>query len=416
MLAIGHTIALVIEKPAVGGRMIARVDGQVVLVSGAIPGERVVARVAQVSKGVAYADTISVEERSPDRRDAETDPRCGGAVYSHITYERQLAIKREVIADALTRIGRLAAPALSVAPSSEAGYRMRARLHVRNRRIGFFREATHDICEVGLTRQLLPDTCAVIDRLAATMKSLGIDAVREMDLTENVDASHRVVALETAIPIDPRSIDRLAATDGVTGFVSSAGVHGQPYVIDSVDVAGTRVALRRHVLAFFQGNRYLLNTFVARVLAPVRADRPLVDLYAGVGLFAVTAAAARGLSVTAVEGERHAAADLASNARGHAVRVVHDSVEAYTSGAVPGDCATIIVDPPRTGLSREALDGVVRLAAERIVYVSCDVATLARDARRLVEGGYTITAADAFDLFPNTPHVEALLVFDRTAD
>src|SRR5262249_14134636 len=155
--------------------------------------------------------------KSPDRREAGGDPQCGGALYRHIAYPRQLTIKRDVIVDAFTRIGRLEPPSgPNVAPSPEQGYRMRARLHVRGRRVGFFREATHDLCDVRATGQLLPSTCDAIERLTATMRSLGIDAVRELELAENVDASHRVVALDTAGPIDPRAIDRLASTDGLT--------------------------------------------------------------------------------------------------------------------------------------------------------------------------------------------------------
>src|SRR5262245_35514593 len=103
MLEAGQTVSLSVEKPAVGGAMIARLDGRVVLVSGAIPGERVTARLDEIGKGVAYATTIAVEEASPDRRDPCTDIRCGGSLYAHVAYERQLAIKSQVIADALAR-------------------------------------------------------------------------------------------------------------------------------------------------------------------------------------------------------------------------------------------------------------------------------------------------------------------------
>jgi 23S rRNA (uracil1939-C5)-methyltransferase len=143
----------------------------------------------------------------------------------------------------------------------------------------------------------------------------------------------------------------------------------------------------------------------------------LLDLYAGVGLFAVSAAAARGVEVTAVEGDRVAAADLASNAASAAgpVEAVHQSVEDFVTTRARGEPpAAVIADPPRTGMSREALDGIVAHRPARAIYVSCDVATLARDARRLVDAGYAISGIDAFDLFPNTPHVETVVVFDRS--
>src|SRR5262245_61373429 len=124
MLETGQLLPLAVEKPAVGGPMIARVDGQVVLVTGAIPGERVLARVDRVGKGVAYATTVSIDEPSPDRREAFTDPLCGGSLYAHVEYRRQLAIKSQIIADAFTRIGHLELPStVRVQPSPESGYR-----------------------------------------------------------------------------------------------------------------------------------------------------------------------------------------------------------------------------------------------------------------------------------------------------
>jgi tRNA/tmRNA/rRNA uracil-C5-methylase (TrmA/RlmC/RlmD family) len=175
----GDSVSLTIEKPAAGGRMIARLDGQIVLVGGAIPGERVTARVERVGKGVVYAATTSVEEASPDRRPVRGDPECGGCLYAHVSYQRQLALKSDVIADAFARIAKLPlAQPVHVEPSPEDGYRMRARLHMRGQRYGFFREGTHDLCDARATRQLLPATFDVLDRLAAAITSLGLD-VRE---------------------------------------------------------------------------------------------------------------------------------------------------------------------------------------------------------------------------------------------
>ncbi len=428
MTAVGEVLPLVIEKPAAGGRMIARAGGQVVLVSGAIPGERVMAVVERVSKGLAYAAVVDVVEPSPDRRRDASDPRCGGCLYRHIDYPRQLQLKSLVIADAFARIGRLELPAPpAVAASPETGYRMRARLHVRGRHVGFFREGTHEVCDARQTRQLLPATFDVLDRLAAAMRSLAVEAVGEIEVSENVDASDRVVHLESgrgaglALELPPAVLDRLAATEGLTGLSTAHGTRGSVYVTDAVTVGDhPPVPFRRHVLAFFQANRYLLNQLVAHVVEQVPSGSDVVDLYAGVGLFAVAAAVARQAQVTAVEGERMAAADLAANAvvtRG-AVVPVHRSVEEFLGPVSrvrhePDRRRALIVDPPRTGMSREALSGVIQSGARRIVYVSCDTATLARDSRRLVDAGYTIGAPDAFDLFPNTPHVETVVVFDR---
>ena len=407
MKHLGDSLTLTIEKPAAGGRMIARLDGQIVLVGGAIPGERVTARVERVGKGVLYAATESVEQASPDRRPVTSDPECGGCLYAHVNYDRQLALKSEVIADAFVRIGKLPLPErVAVTPSPEEGYRMRARLHMRGARYGFFREGTHDICDARATKQLLPATCDVLDRLSAAIRSLGLD-VREIELSENADASNRAMSLETSAAIDVQSSRRLAETEGLTGFGSDA------MVTEKVTVGGADISLRRSVLAFFQGNRYLLGTLVNHVVEQVPRGATLVDLYAGAGLFAIGAAAAREARVRAVEGDRVSAADLIANAGAYeTVEAMRQPVETFLAAA-PKPPDVLIVDPPRTGMSREALDGVIRLRAPKVIYVSCDVATLARDARRLVDAGYRIEQAGAFDLFPNTPHVETVVILEN---
>src|SRR5262245_13680002 len=122
MLSVDDTLSLRIEKPAAGGRMIARAEGRIVLVDGAIPGEQARIRITHIGKGVAYGAAIAIEEASADRRDPTSDPACGGCLYGHIAYERQLQIKSEVIRDALTRIGRLTWDApIVVAPSRVEG-------------------------------------------------------------------------------------------------------------------------------------------------------------------------------------------------------------------------------------------------------------------------------------------------------
>src|SRR5205085_6421732 len=131
------------------------------------------------------------------RRDVDSDPECGGCLYAHVRYDRQLTLKSDVIADAFARIGKLPlGGTVRVTASPEDGYRMRARLHMRGGRYGFFREGTHDLCDARTTKQLLPATSDVLDSLVAAIKSLGLD-VREIELSENVDATHRAVSLET---------------------------------------------------------------------------------------------------------------------------------------------------------------------------------------------------------------------------
>ena len=420
----GDVLTLAIEKPAAGGRMLARHDGQVALVAGAIPGERVTARIEQVRGGVLFARVEHIDQASPDRRSGEVDPGCGGSVYAHIAYDRQLALKKEIVLDAFQRIGKLLVECpIGTHASPEQGYRMRARLHVHGHRIGFYREATHDLCDPATSRQLLDSTLQVI---AAVSKALGdgkIESGASLDLSENVDASERAILLDLRADARERGRwDRLLGVAGATGVAVARGGRlvaggGDPVVHDVVgagSAANASVRLGRHVGAFFQGNRYLLQTLVNRVLTFV-PDGPLCDLYAGSGLFGVTYAATGRGEVDAVESDALAADDLRVNATPYAqsVRVHRAPVERFLAARGTLDGRTVIMDPPRTGLSPESCELVAASGARRVIYVSCDPATLARDARRLTSGGYRLSALDVFDLFPATPHVETLGVFDR---
>lgn len=429
-LAEGQQVELTIEKPASGGRMIARHLGQVVLVRGAIPGERVRAWIERAETRMAYAVTREVLEPSPDRRDAGGDPLCGGALYSHIAYDRQLAIKSDVIRDAFARLGQYPIDQpIDVAGSPEEGYRMRARFHVHGARAGFYREGTHQLCDAAATKQLSGGAVAAAAGLAAALdRDLPGTAV-SISLAENIAGDQRVAHVE----LEPRArvaVDTLsrAATDAGLAGISARDMEtgkplhaGNPVVTDPLSaVAGEHAGsgtLQRHAESFFQGNRFLLPALVAAVAEAAPDAGEVLDLYAGVGLFSVALAALGRLEVTAVEGDRASGADLRENARSQSPRLVTHvaRVEDYLARRRAEAPTTLIVDPPRTGLSKDATAGILRLAARRIVYVSCDPPTLARDARRLLDAGYTLHSVRAFDLFPNTPHVETLGIFTRQA-
>ena len=404
--------------------MISRHDGQVILVQGAIPGERVVAAVERVERQVAFASTVEVLEASADRNEPAGDLACGGCLYAHIDYQRQLTLKAEVIRDAFTRLGRLPIAAPAVASSPSRGYRMRARMRVRGDRVGFFREGTHDLCDPKITGQL---TEAAVDAAAACAESLSRSgtSLAAIELTENIAADQRAAYLTVTGDSSPdhEALDQALTASGLTGITclgakGTSRTAGVPVVSDPLSVLTSGAvqsgSLQRHAESFFQANRFLLPALVHAVLDAVPSDGTVLDLYAGVGLFSVSLAALDRRGITAVEGDRTSGRDLRHNAGPYStvLRVQVESVEDYLARR-PGRVETIVVDPPRTGISREAMSAVVRAGASRIVYVSCDPATMARDARRLIDGGYELTSLTAFDLFPNTPHVEALGVFAR---
>jgi 23S rRNA (uracil1939-C5)-methyltransferase len=397
--------------------MLGRHEGQVVLVAGAIPGERVRARVERVSKQLAFAATTEVLDSSHDRRGVDVDWACGGSLYAHIAYPRQLSLKSEIIADSFMRIAKIALSAsVPVLQSDERGYRMRARLHTGNGALGFFREGSHALCDAAATGQLRPDTIEAVHRLEQALRSAGIAGVVACETAENVSATERAVLLEMESGSEtPFSVDPIA---GVSGLLFSdhhsprlAVAYGSPYVTDQISLFGTAATLVHHVQSFFQANRYLLTELVRRVLAHVPAGT-VTDLYAGVGLFAVSLAARGNADIVAVEGDRSSARDLEANAApfGRAIAVIQESVERYLQSRSVRPSETVLLDPPRTGVSSAAMSGILKMRPSRLVYLSCDPATLARDVKRFTQAGYSIDHIEAFDLFPNTAHVETLVV------
>jgi 23S rRNA (uracil1939-C5)-methyltransferase len=426
----GARLTVRIEKPAAGGRMIARHDGCVLLVGHAIPGEVAEVQVERVQRGTVWAAVTRILEASPDRiavddGQAARAP-CGGQVFAHIRYARQLELKRDIVRDGFARLARLPLEGpLNIASSAVDGYRMRARFHVMNGRVGFFRDGSHELCDPRGTRQLRDDTLELVERLERALQAMPQAAVSEIALSENMPATERACHLDLRPSGDPSRLAAATALPGLRGVSCSTGhdaraltLWGEPEVTDLLDTTNARgeivqARLSRHARSFFQGNRFLLSR-LAGFVADLVPDGPLIDLYAGVGLFAVTRASRSGVTVMAIEGDRSAAEDLRRNAMpfGGALTVRRHSVEQLPATLRLASTATVIVDPPRTGLSKEATRLVLGWRPPRIVYVSCDVATLARDARTLVDAGYRIERIEAFDLFPNTAHVETVVAFE----
>ncbi|HEX7087477.1 MAG TPA: TRAM domain-containing protein [Vicinamibacterales bacterium] len=418
----GELVEIAIERPAAGGRMLGRIDGAIVLVAGAIPGERVAARLEGRRGGVLFARTVEVIEASPDRRPPGADPACGGRDFAHIAYPRQVRLKQEILRDQFRRMAHVDLPdAIDVLESPEQGYRMRARLHAHGTRFGFYREGTRELCDPACSGQLREDTLAAVTALSRACAAARLGGLRGLELTENREGSERALLLE----LDPERAPRirhnaLALPPGTTGLLVSRGTrilfgYGSPAVHDTLSLDGGRATLKlvRHVGSFFQGNRYVLEAFVQRVLD--RAPHgPITDLYAGTGLFGLAWAASGRGPVLAVEGDRISGADLRRNAEpfGPAVTVRQEPVERVLRDADTLAGRTVLVDPPRTGLSKDAAAALAAVRPPRLLYVSCDPATLARDVSRLTSAGYAVTHVELFDLFPATAHIETLAVLE----
>ena len=381
MIAESETVELRIDALAAGGDGVAReTGGRVVFVPFTAPGDRVDVVIEPGGTRFARGRVKTLLAPGP----ARTDPlcavfgSCGGCAWQHVAYDAQLAAKRAILREALTRIGGLAPPAEIpvIACPSPYGYRSRTRVVVAGGRVGYRRRRSNALCATARCPVLVP---ALDDALAAL----------------------------AARPPHEDGEWELAAGDGGEVRVTRVGAAGESSRRLVLTAGGERI--ERTPGVFAQANALLLDVLARAVVREAGAGETALELFAGAGFFTL-ALARRFTRVVAVEGDARAAADLAHNlvaADLHNVDVRAEPVE-----RVLGACRTahdvVLLDPPRTGLPRGLAPRVATLGARRLVYLSCDPATLARDLSEIVRTGYRLEHVEGFDLFPQTPHVEAL--------
>jgi 23S rRNA (uracil1939-C5)-methyltransferase len=389
--ATGAVIELRIDALAAGGDGIGRApDGRAVFVPRSAPGDRVRVRLDVVRPRFARGELLELLEPGA----ARVEPRCaafgecGGCSWQHVDYAAQCEAKRAIVEDALRRVGHLALPGpVTLHPSPAAyGYRTRARVAVQAGEVGYRRRRSHALCAVR--------RCPVLS------------APLEQGLAELADAK----------PAAPGDWEIAVGETGQRAVpLDAAGAEpadGPPILLD---VDGRRLRVSPGV--FFQANAGLQPALLDAVAAAAGHGALALEFHAGAGFLTLRLARAFG-RVVAVESHAPAAADLRHNlaqAGADAVEVVCERAEHWLereagAGAAPN---AVVLDPPRTGLAAGAAERLAALGAARIVYLSCDPATLARDLARLVAGGYALERVEAFDLFPQTPHVEALATLVR---
>jgi 23S rRNA (uracil1939-C5)-methyltransferase len=424
----GDVVDTVIEKGVYRGRGLGRLEGQVILVPRAHPGDRVRARVAEVHAGWAEGALVEVLEPAPERRASPCPyvPLCGGCAYQDLSYEAQLRLKEAVLRESLARAGARWEGPVEVHPSPETGWRLRASLHFSagpgGLRLGLRQEGTRRVVDVAACLQVSDR----MSRAARAVREALVDRparwprLRGLDLLESPDGTTLLAALETGLAgAEAPSLAALAGrVPGLDGFGVATGrrlqwLHGASHV--EARVLG--VVLRARPRSFFQANRFLLEPLARTVveLVPEGTSR-VVDLYAGVGLFALPLAARGERDVLAVEWGRDAAEDARWGARRNGleqVRVVAEDVAAALAGVEPEPGERIVLDPPRTGVGREVVGLVADRAPQAIVYVSCDPPTLGRDLAWLAGRGYRPDAVHLFDLFPDTFHLETVVRLRR---
>lgn len=432
-LRLGDTLDLTVEKGVYRGLGLARHRGQVVFVTRGVPGDRVRARVESVRKGYVRARPEELVEGSPDRREPPCPlfTACGGCAYQHVAYEAQLRLKVDILRESLARAGSAWDGALPVEPSPERSWRTRVRLHLAQQpdgrfRLGLFEEASHRVVDLDACLQMSPELLGAARGLAAAFdaqKHLA-HGVSEVALAESGDGSARVAALfRDGDPASGTGLTALAAgAPWLTGLGLVTGGEGGRYVGLAgepwIENRAAGETYRSHVLSFFQANRHLLDPFVRRVREWTARGTPVLDLYAGVGLFSL-ALAEGAPAVTAVEQDARAAADAEHNARraGRAnVRAVRGEVGAVLAAlpASPGE--EVVLDPPRAGAGPVIVRQIAARAPAGVVYVSCDPTTLGRDLAVFAEAGYRPERIAAFDMFPDTFHLETVVRLRPAAD
>jgi 23S rRNA (uracil1939-C5)-methyltransferase len=430
-------VLLSIEKLVYGGDGLARTpagaDGRsmAVFVPFVLPGERVEAEIRQEKAGFARGTVTRLIEASADRIAPHCPyfQQCGGCHYQHIPYERQLEFKAQIVRETLQRIAKIELKdEIRLHPSPPWNYRNRTRLQVRTTpefALGYYRFGSHEFLPV----RECPISSPLINRVIARITELGglecPAAVEEIELFAD-DRDEQLLAWTFCRgDADGKDLLRwaealrreLPALVGLSFFSSRQRSEEEaPPGLKLLAQAGAttiryRTAHREYQVsagAFFQVNRHLIDELVSVVTGGAPGDAAL-DLYAGVGLFSVPLAQ-NFHHIFAVESSHLSLPNLRQNVPA-SVKVVGTRTEEYLrSRALRKRPDLVVLDPPRIGAGKAVTRSLVELGAQRIRYVSCDPATLARDLGLLVASGYHIEEAHLFDLFPHTFHIESVML------
>lgn len=441
----GQILELTITDLAREGRGVTRHAGLVLFVEGALPGERVRARVTEVRKSFGQAVTMEILAPSPQR----VSPPCrhfgvcGGCDLQHLAIGAQGDAKRRQLQAALTRIGGIDADVVrpTVASPEPYGYRFRMDFDWRpgpgGPILGLHRrhsaEAIVPLLECRLAGPVTEDLLRWAPAEAARRRLEAFDPARRRGLLRRLSVQEARRTREVLVTIetgrgDPPALNAFAEAlarrfPRVVGVARSeigrddapAGksiLNGRDFLFEEVESDRFRIPAE----AFFQPNpgaAALLRRQAVQALALAPGSR-LLELYGGVGFFTLAAARA-GAEVTMVEAVGAACAAARENLAGHAAgcRVIAGDVTARLPALLQEPWDAILVDPPRAGLPPEVLGAVAAARTGRLVYVSCDPGTLARDLGRLSGAGWRLVEATPFDLFPQTGHLETVAVLER---
>jgi 23S rRNA (uracil1939-C5)-methyltransferase len=391
-----------IERILPGGLGLAHAEGKTIMVALAAPGDRLRVRVDRVKGNVSFASIEEVIDPSPFRIEPPCPyfGRCGGCNFQQMSYEAQLNAKVEIIKDCLHRIAALETlPNLEiVAAPNQWRYRARAQWQYEavRKRLGYFESGSRRVCDVAECAVLAPELQQSLALLRDLMKDNWLPEARDF----------RAVVGDKGVAISPRlKSPPVLESDLVSNKAEIVRTIGQESYSLSAE-------------SFFQTNIDLLPELIERSIGDAQGETA-IELYCGVGLFTLPLAR-RFKRVVGVEGDTVAtsfarrnltAAGLtnASIANQDVARWLEENSERAGSDGALDSVDFLLLDPPRTGAESRVIAGILQLRPKRICYVSCDPATLARDLKKLIAGGYSLDSLVAFDMFPQTHHVETIV-------
>jgi 23S rRNA (uracil1939-C5)-methyltransferase len=432
----GDELVLTVDSIAQGGRGVARANGYVVFVSGALPGDRVRARLTKAKRDFAEAQAVELIDPSPDRvpdRCLHDGEACPGAPWQGLPYRRQLDEKTRQIEEALRRLGKLDGFELEPAEPAAQEWRYRNKLeysfgeHDDHLTLGFHRRGSWaDVIDV--------EDCL----LASELNNAARNQVREWAQREGIPAydprqqagvlrnlvvreGRRTAQVQTRLVTAPASfakppVDLHTVVEGPGGgTVGPTGVLGEEFLAEEL----AQLKFRVSPAAFFQTNTETAERLyeIAAGYAELSGRERVFDLYCGIGTIGL-ALARRAGEVWGIESVSEAVADAEENARRNGIANVRFIATDVRLGVRPlleraGRPDVVVVDPPRAGLSKKVVRRVIECGAPRIVYVSCNPTTLAPNASQLTEAGYRLRRVRPVDMFPQTPHIECVALLEK---
>ncbi len=414
---------ITLEKLTYGGDALGRLDdGRAVFVPFGLPGERVRVRLVDEKRGFARAELLEVLDASPDRispkckhffspLSLEHEPACGGCHYQNLPYESQLKAKADILRDQLQRIGKLENPPVNPTVASPRAWNYSNQIQFQlmtDGRLGFVGaggSALIPIIECHLPEETINDLWPQLEfEPNEEIDSVSLRTGKDEDL---------MVIFESDMPETP---DLEIEAD-----ISVAHIYDENTVViagnDHVFIRVLDRDFKISAASFFHANTQIAEKLVEHLLAklPVTQSSTLLAINCGVGIFSAFFAP-KCKQVIGIEWSTSACEDFAFNLD------EFDNVDLYeglTEEILPnlagriGNPTYILLEPPGTGIEKQALDAIVGIKPEAVAYISCDPSTLARDAARLIAGGYRLDEATPFDLFPQTYHIESLSIFTR---